>query len=122
MLHSAEAAHGGGDGSVLYTGPRRGDRRRERIFDIVAAADRDFARLHQQLAEQHQLVAAESRARVYLLAAAEPMHGRTGPRRVGDADRILGIEHRVILGLLGLEQAAPDSGVIFESMMPVQVI
>ena len=107
---------------MRHSGARGGDGGGEHVLDVVAAADGDFAGLHQQLAEEHQLIAAQGRAGLDFLAAAEPLHDGGGARCVGDADGIVGIEHGEIAGVLGLEEPALGGGVVLEGVVTVQVI
>ena len=66
VLDGAEGADGGGDGFASDAGAGGGDGRGEHVFDIVAAADRDLAGIHEELAIENQFVAAERGAGLHL--------------------------------------------------------
>ncbi len=117
-----EGADGSRDGLAGNAGAGGRDGGRKHVFDIVPAADRDLAGLHQQLAVENQFVAAEHSPGLHFPAAAEPLGRGSGACGVGYADGIVGVEHGVIAGALGLEEPALGGGVVFESVVAVQVI
>jgi hypothetical protein len=54
--------------------------------------------------------------------SAEPVHRRLRELRVGDADRIVGIQNGLILRKLRFEEASFSGGVVLKRMVPVQMI
>ena len=122
MLHGVERADGRGDRRVPDARARRGNGRRQHVLHVVAAADGDLPGGHQQRAIEHQLVGAQVGAGRHLAARAEPLDGGGGPFGIPDAHRVVGVQHREIAGLLGLEEPSLGRGVSLEGVVAVQVI
>src|SRR5215469_609054 len=122
MFDGAEFANGVRNRLMADSRARDGERSGKHVFDIVAAADRYLAGVHQRLPEEDQLVAAKACARLYVLAAAEPLGDGRSALGVSAADGVVGIEHGEIARLLRFEQAALGGGVPFEGAVAVEVV
>ena len=62
------------------------------VFDVVAAAYRNFAGVHQQFLVEPDPVLGEEHARGYGTGAAEPERRRSGERSVAHAGGVVGVE------------------------------
>ena len=122
MLHRAKAADRPRDiGQLRACEPARA-RRRHRVLDVVPPADRNLAGLHQQFAVEQYAPVLEPHARRDRPREAEPKRLAARRRAVSDASRVVGVQHGVVVLPLRLEQTPLGGGVIFVSMVPVEMI